>query len=200
MRRMGVLLVLVMLISWPSVADECKKVLAHANPQQMVHTEPCEYQGEEFSWCRTVPVRGTLNGTWTTREPFVNGDDLVRSCDGWTPEDPSGAYDDALAWENRIHFLNLGVSMFRSHDVVETRRGELWATSAWAMNQDFWWATGPGIWAVALFITGGTDEYAGATGWLGIIDSSPYSPDSREGIYIHGVICTVGEDEENGEE
>lgn len=147
------------LVAATAMAGECKRV--HARLGQMVFHDPgCVLDGVTYVWCAERPILGNLAG----RKLFYSAPDL----NGWDLEVPEDSLGGASWW--------MGVSY--AITVFETHRGTLFAqeSGVWHSHTDAGWGTHSKI-------TGGTDHYDGATGWMA-------SAGSWDSMALVGEVCT----------
>jgi hypothetical protein len=143
-------------------ADDCKKVIANAGVAE--YFEGCSYNGVDYAWCLDTPVTGNLKGTWHI---LANPD--------WN------------AWELTVP---VGIPGIPSWDlwatwnlsVFETRKGDIITQANEIAHLDVFFTYGA-ISGTA-FITGGTGNYEGATGWIGWVVTE------TGGGALRGEICT----------
>lgn len=150
-------------------ADRCQKVLFHVGAQPFYEKCPHPYKGpamptEELG-CYISPMVGTLNGTWIYYFPTEN-------CEFILPADKPGA-----VWRaDKELWACWGLGVYK------TRRGTIFTEAAEQAHSDtFSWSS------IAFtdfgWVIGGTGQYAGATGWIGLFGDG-------EGGTGGGEICT----------
>jgi hypothetical protein len=162
------LVVVLVLVAGPVMADECEPI--NARFQVGTYLDPCTYNGIDFDYCIDTPIWGTINGMW-----HFYGEE-----ENWLGADPGPPYSSLWAgW---------------ALDVIETRRGTIYAQDNWLWNLSAFGLEGTkaGLPAVQLsIITGGTGQYEDASGWFGVIlDDSGYWRG-----FMKGEICTPDDDE-----
>lgn len=128
------------LVASATIASECKPINIRIGPS--VDLGPCTFQDIDFESCVEAPIRGTLKGTYSS---------YLATFGEFVPLDApyaSLAYGWALA-------------------VIDTNRGQIDAQEDWLINVNTITADVPFV--SHLSITGGTDDYEGASGWIGVI-------------------------------
>jgi len=128
---------------------------------EFISLEPCMYQGHFYEWCADFPIWGTLTGTlhyYTI--PEMNREFEV----------PQGALGESWSFVVASAVV-----------VIETKKGKVFA-----QDNALWHSSAVGPQFVEYeHITGGTDRYEGATGWIGIAGA--------EVALMTGEICTPAE-------
>ena len=143
-----------------ATAGDCKKVIAGLGAADFYMD--CSYNGEDYLYCLDTPVSGNLLGTWRFySRPDWNAFEL-------TVEDELGigSWDLWIVWA-------LGV--------FETRKGDIITQETDLLNLEAYFTYGALV-SMATII-GGTDNFEGATGWLGIVMTE------TEGGVLRGEIC-----------
>lgn len=154
----AVLVVALCLVAGAAVAGECKPIEVRIGPSTYLDSCP-----PTFLYCIDAPLKGTFNGTWHF---FGEGGQVEGE-----PEEP-------YSW------LWAGWAL----DVIETNRGTIYAQDNWMWNLSALESgSKAGLPMVTISnITGGTDAYEGATGWIGMILDD--QGDWRG--FMKGEICT----------
>ena len=133
----------------------------------------CTYDGTYYQYCIDAPVKGTINGIWHYLAP--PGGNSVTAF----PDPPYSS-------------LQAGWAL----DVMETNRGDIYAQENWMFNLSVFDADVFSPNAKALspavtisVITGGTGQYEGASGWIGMI----FDDSGQWRGFMKGEICTPDE-------
>lgn len=157
-------LLVVLLLSPVVIAGDCKPANVNVGANVYYFDSPyppeCTFQGVDYLWCLEAPAIGTLNGTW---------------------------WYFASVWDNFVEVLDPmpghpGFWAYYAVSYVSTSRGELWMRNTGVMDLENYFGDFP-FGAETMAIVGGTDDYEGATGWLGYIWS-------EEGGVMKGEVCT----------
>lgn len=157
-----ILLVLLCFTAFAADAGDCKDIIANVGPATYLDT--CSYDGIDYVWCIDTPLSGNLLGTWHyLSSPEFNVFELT------VPDDALGiaGWDLWVVW---------------SLMVVETKKGDIIAAENEILNLDTWGAYGA-ISGMAR-VVGGTDDYEGASGWIGFVITE------TNGGEVRGVVCT----------
>jgi hypothetical protein len=150
--------------------EECQKVWFHAGAQPFYEKCPYPYEGPVTPTgelgCYIAPMVGTLNGTWLYYVPTDN-------CEFILPADKPGA-----VWrEEKQLWACWGLGVYK------TKRGTIFTEAAEQAHSDgFSWPSGVAFTDFG-WVIGGTGQYAGATGWIGLFGDG-------EGGTGGGEICT----------
>jgi hypothetical protein len=135
----------------------CKKVHAKVGTGEYLEPPNCTFQGVDYEGCIATPVKGKLKGTWWY---YFSFDNFVEVLDPW-PNHP-------------------GFQAIWGLSSIVTKKGEIWMRDSVMVDiedvADF------GFFVQTSVITGGTGDYAGATGRLGYVGSED------EGFF-RGWIC-----------
>lgn len=137
------------LVATAVLADQCKEINVRVGAVE--YLEPCTYMDIEFFFCIDAPTKGTLNGTWHFYGELGNGI-------AW-PEDGS----DPAPYSPLVAGWGLGE--------FETNKGTIKVQDNWMVNgnvnepDEFFFVS-------HMNITGGTGDYEGATGWIGVVADS----------------------------
>jgi hypothetical protein len=139
------LVVVLCLVAGAALAGECKPINVRIGPS--TYLDPCTYDGTDYLYCIDAPIRGTLNGIW---HYYGEG--------GQVEAYPDSPYSSLWAgW---------------AIDVIETNRGTIYAQDNWLWNLSVGDLEGiKAGWPMVTIsvITDGTDQYEGASGWIGMI-------------------------------
>ena len=155
------LVVVLCLAAGVAIAGECQPVEVRIGPSTYLDSCPPGYL-----YCIDAPLKGTFNGTWH----FYG--------DGGQVEGEPGVENQPYSW------LWAGWAL----DVIETNRGTIYAQDNWMWNLSALESgSKAGLPMVTISnITGGTDAYEGATGWIRmILDDQGYWRG-----FMKGEICT----------
>lgn len=159
---LGFLMLAVCLAPAVTEATDCKKIIAKLGPA--AYLDECSYDGVDYLWCIDTRVTGNLRGTWHyLSSPADNF---------WEMTVPDGA----LGIPSWTLWTVWNLSVF------ETRKGDIITQDNEILNLDVFNAYG--ALSGMAFIIGGTDDYEGATGWLGYVITE------AEGGELRGEICT----------
>lgn len=155
------LLVALCLAASTATAGECKKIIADVKATDFY--VGCSYDGEDYLWCIDAPVTGNLGGTWS----FYS-----------RPEDN-------FIFETIPDVLGIGswdVLVVWALGVFKTHKGDILTQETDLLNLEAYDA----YFALSSMahIIGGTGEYEGATGWLGVVATE------TEGGTMRGMVCT----------
>jgi hypothetical protein len=150
------------LVATAAMAGGCQPINVRIGPS--TYLDPCTYDGTDYLFCIDAPIKGTLNGIW---HYYGEG--------GQVEAYPDSPYSSLWAgW---------------ALDVINTSRGTIYAQDNWLWNLSVLDLEGikAGLPMVTIStITGGTDQYEGASGWIGMIldDSGVWRG------FMRGEICT----------
>ena len=149
------------LVASAAMAEQCQPINARVGAS--TYLDPCTYQGTDYLFCIDAPIMGTINGIW---HYYGEGDQVEG-----LPDPPYSS-------------LWAGWAL----DVIETTRGTIYAQDNWMWNLsaiDSGYKAGLPMVTISI-ITGGTDHYEGASGWIGMIldDQGAWRG------FMRGEICT----------
>lgn len=157
----GLVVFALCLAALSATAGDCKKIIANVGPA--TYLDACSYDGVDYIWCIDTPLTGNLRGTWH----FLSGPEL----NYWALTVPEVL--GIPGWD-----LWTGWSLM----VIETRKGDLIAAENEVINLDAFDAYG--ALSGTAWIVGGTGDYEGASGWVGMVLTE------EEGGVMRGMVCT----------
>ena len=166
MKKLAFLFALLLVFPTALAANDhykCQKIKGHAVLQDF--QEDCEYAGIEYSMCFIQQIKGTIKGSWVS---YIQDEWWVVLGDLGVPTPPAAG----PSWYNR------------EFQVFTTKRGTLWGEAQFVFDERAW-AEPDGGTAFPAIITGGTEMYEGATGWITSI-----ATDATIAKWtVHGRVC-----------
>ena len=156
-------------------AGDCRPV--HAGTGPSTYNGACTYGGVEYAFCISSRAQGTLEGDYRF---YGAADDWVEV----TPNDPVTSPPYLVTIPDIKPPGHQGILAGWALEVFHTKHGDLYAHTSYVFPLGLLSANIYGIYGGASVIRGGTGRYAGATGWLGSIQSEAV------GTLIRGQICT----------